>query len=365
MGKEGARMAMRTTSVIRTPVVAAVAAIALIILPTRMVSAQEQPVDGQPVVVPPEGAPPPEGLPVEPQPQAPPLPGQTRVAVVAFESPPQAEIEYQIGPGLADMLITALVNQHRFWVAERTQLEKLLMEQDLGLEGIVDISTAAEASQVVGVRYLVMGKVTNFGFRGREAGVGGLTGGLLGRIGGVKASKRKAQVAVDVRMVDAKTGRIVLSKRASGESTDGGAFALGGDPDGLVGLVSVRSEEFENSMLGRACRKAIDNLVKLVVEYFPFECRVAAVTGGHVYLDAGKFQGLKPGARLRVLREKFVTDNDGNVVFTETTELGTISIVEVANDTAKAKADPGAGDIREGDKAMEMEKKGKKKGRRR
>ncbi|MFQ5810860.1 MAG: CsgG/HfaB family protein [Armatimonadota bacterium] len=355
-------MSMRTMSAIWGPVVAAIAALALALVPAQIVAAQEQPVDEQPVLTPAEGAVPPEDIPVQPQP--PPLPGQTRIAVVAFESPPQVDIDYQVGPGLADMLITSMVNQGRFWIVERTQLEKLLMEQDLGLEGIVDISTAAQASQVLGVRYLVMGKVTNFGFRGREAGVGGMAGGLLGRIGGIQASKRKAQVAVDVRMVDAQTGRIVLSKKASGESSDGGAFALGGDPQGLVGLAHVRTEEFENSMIGRACRKAIDNLVKLVVEYFPFECRVAAVAEGSIYLDAGKFQGLEPGAQLRVLREKFVTDSNGNVVFTETTDLGTITVIEVANDTAKAKADPGAVDIREGDKATEMEKKGKGKGKR-
>jgi len=348
--------------------VVAIAAVTLLLVPAQLSSAQGEPVEAQPVPGPAESFPPGFEAGLVPEKPPAPLPGQTRIAVVAFESPPQVEIDYQVGPGLADMLITALVNQHRFWVIERTQLEQVLMEQDLGLEGIVDIGTAAQASLVAGVRYLVMGKVTNFGFRGREAGIGAVAGGLLGKIGGIRGSKRNAQVAVDVRMVDATTGRIVLSKKASGESSEGSAFVLGGDPDGLVGLIHVRSEEFENSMIGRACRKAIDNLVKLVVDYFPFECRVAAVTEGHIYLDAGKFQGLAPGRTLRVLREKFVTDSKGNVVFTEATELGTISVIEVGNDTAKAKADAGAGDIREGDKATELEQarkgRGKKKGRR-
>ncbi len=354
---------MKTRSATGIRVAAAAAAVTLAILPAQVLMAQDQPIEQQPL---PEAA---ENVAPEPESPTGPLPGQTRIGVVAFESPPQVDTEYQVGQGLADMLITALVNQHRFWVIERTRLEDVLIEQDLGLEGILDPAGAARAGQVLGVQYLIMGKVTNFGFRGREAAVGAAVGGILSKLGGLSGRKRKAQVAIDVRMVAAEGGRIVLSKKASGESSEGGGFALGGDPSELIGLAHVQSEEFENSMIGRACRKAIDELVKVVVDYFPFACRVATVANGNVYLDAGKFQGLTPGMTLRVLREKPVTDSKGTVVFVETTELGTITIVAVTNDGAKAKADPGAGSIQEGDKVMMLEKaavkqQGKKKGSR-
>jgi hypothetical protein len=82
----------------------------------------------------------------------------------------------------ADQMTTLLDQSDRFDVIERTQLTKLLDEQNL--EGIVKPGELARPGQVRGVDYLLLGRVTNLRVKQEShdnsfglAQVGGLLGG--------------------------------------------------------------------------------------------------------------------------------------------------------------------------------------------
>ena len=49
---------------------------------------------------------------------------------------------WDVGDGIAETIITELVNTGEFTVVERIQLQKVLDEQQLGKEGVLDPATA-------------------------------------------------------------------------------------------------------------------------------------------------------------------------------------------------------------------------------
>ena len=139
-----------------------------------------------------------------------------------------------IGDGMADMLSTALFHSNRYIVLERQQVSDVLREQDLGAAGRIKKGTEAPIGEIEGAELLITGAVTEF--EGAASGVGGGIGGVggtAGRIlGGIAGGIKKAHMAIDVRVIDTKTSRIVAATSVEGEATD---FALGGALAGAGG----------------------------------------------------------------------------------------------------------------------------------
>ena len=79
----------------------------------------------------------------------------------------------------ADQLSTLAFKSGRFDVIERSQLTKLLKEQEL--EGVVKADELAETGKVRGVDYLFLGKVTSLRVEQEKSS----TGYGLGNVGGV------------------------------------------------------------------------------------------------------------------------------------------------------------------------------------
>ena len=141
-----------------------------------------------------------------------------------------------IGDGMADMLSTALFHTNRYIVLERQTVSDVLREQDLGASGRIKKGTEAAVGEIEGAELLVTGAVTEF--EGAASGVGGGIGGIgglgtAGRIlGGIAGGIKKAHMAIDMRVIDTRTSRIVAATSVEGEATD---FALGGAMAGAGG----------------------------------------------------------------------------------------------------------------------------------
>ena len=115
----------------------------------------------------------------------------------------------RIGDGMADQLATALVMSNRFIVLERQNLDTVLAEQDLAAAGRIKSGTEAAIGEIEGAELLVVGAVTEF--EGAASGGGGSLGGFGGPlIGAIAGGLRRAHMAIDMRVVDAKTSRILL-----------------------------------------------------------------------------------------------------------------------------------------------------------
>lgn len=129
-----------------------------------------------------------------------------RIAVKAFTFK-AARGSGRVGSGMSDMLTDALFNSGRFIVLERENLQDVLEEQDLGSSGRVRDTTAAPGGQLEGAELLVRGSVTQFEPRCR--------GGSA-----IVFSASRACVAINIRIMDASTGRIVNATTVEATSVD-------------------------------------------------------------------------------------------------------------------------------------------------
>ena len=161
--------------------------------------------------------------------------------------------------GLASDQATTLLHQSaRFSVVERTQLQKLLDEQNL--EGIVRAGELARPGQVRGVDYLLLGKVDNLRVK-KEKGGGGISGVPLIGGGFQKGSvKITTECGVDLRLVDPTTGEISAAHFGEFLRTDS-ADLLGVSILG-IGYESDADIQISDDDKGKILRLALDDALR-------------------------------------------------------------------------------------------------------
>lgn len=200
---------------------------------------------------------------------------------------------WELGKGVSDELVTALLVTDKFRLIEREQLDKIIQEQDLGSGGRVDATTAAQIGKVLGVQYLVMGRVTEFTFKSSG---GGAISGKKGAGLGVKTTT--ARVTLDARLVETSSAEILAGVKGSGEKKQTNL--------GLVydwEAIAFGSDEFQKTNLGIALREAIDKVAEgLAVKAYAnpqpvalLTGQVAYVAGNKIYINLGSSDGVQPG----------------------------------------------------------------------
>lgn len=192
------------------------------------------------------------------------------VAVADFEDKTVGSGRYraEYGRGLQDMLVTSLFNTDRFIVLEREKLQAVISEQDMGATGRFRKDTTAPIGELEGAQILVIAAVTGFepdvaGGGGRARGSGGLLGDRLGSLAG---GYQQARLALDLRLIDTATGRVLSATSVEGKAH---GYDLGGS------VMDSRSagalNTFARTPMEKAIRSAIDSAVDFVVMQTPAE----------------------------------------------------------------------------------------------
>lgn len=270
-----------------------------------------------------------------------------RIAVLSFDAP----MEYrtaQLGNVIGDMLTTALVKMG-LEVIERSQLEAVLREQQLARSGIVDPATAVEMGKILGVDYILGGRITEFGIRDESQ-----LGGVIAQFSvGVRVRRSTARVKADVRLIDVRTGRILMAETGEGRETRNDLTLVGAKLFDWLAGVDFGSREWAESQIGRATRRAVDDIAKKIAVYFPSEAEVIAVMSSDEFIiDRGLFQGVRVGDTYEVFRVSTVRNSKGQVVWTDTVSLGTAKVTDVQDERAKLRFTRRARDaeeVKEGD----------------
>jgi curli biogenesis system outer membrane secretion channel CsgG len=178
---------------------------------------------------------------------------------------------WDIGKGIADLIVDELVNDGSYRVIERKRLDAVLAEQNFSNSDRADPSAQelAKIGKALGVKYLIVGSVTKFGTEKKDTkvGGGGWGGGGFG-LGKVGTSKGKANVGITARMIDTTTGEIMASVRGAGESSRSGLLLGGGAGKwggAGVGDIEMGSSDFRETIIGEATEAAVKELsTKLV-----------------------------------------------------------------------------------------------------
>jgi len=217
-----------------------------------------------------------------------------------------------IGDGMADMLATALFHSNRYIVLERQTLGDVLKEQDLATAGRIKKGTEAPTGEIEGAELLITGAVTEF--EGAQSGVGGGIGGIggtAGRIlGGIAGGIKNAHMAIDVRVVDTKTSRIVAATSVEGKATDfalGGALAGAGAGGALGGALGGWSK----TPTEKALRLCIQEAVKFIVSKTPATYYHHGAGGAQAAAAAPKASVAAAGAAPTTVAATVPTDATG------------------------------------------------------
>jgi curli biogenesis system outer membrane secretion channel CsgG len=202
--------------------------------------------------------------------QMPPYSGpKARIAVADFEVK-AAKAAGEIGTGLREMLVTALLNSSRFSVVERQVLKAVMQEQELASSGAAQVGSGAQRGQIKTADLIITAAVTEFEPQasGGRAGIGG--GGLVGSgiLGGVLGgSLNKAHMALDIRIIDSSTSEILASTRVQGQASDVAA-GLGIGFMGKWGLGAGLSG-YANTPMEKAIRVCIIEAVRYISQTIP------------------------------------------------------------------------------------------------
>jgi curli biogenesis system outer membrane secretion channel CsgG len=226
-----------------------------------------------------------------------------------------------IGDGMADMLSTALFNSNRYIVLERQQLTDVLAEQDLGAAGRIKKETAAPIGQVEGAELLITGAVTGYepGASGLGGGIGGFGGGGGG---GILAGFKKAYLAIDVRVIDTKTSRILAATTVEGSATD-----IGGAIGGSGGPIAAGLGGWSKTPLEKALRVCIQEAVNFIATKTPAQYYHYSETGTPVKVSTPPAQVGTPASSSAKGISVYVTSSSVNIRSGAGTEYGVVTVV--------------------------------------
>ncbi|MGD9486862.1 MAG: CsgG/HfaB family protein [Calditrichaceae bacterium] len=167
------------------------------------------------------------------------------VAVWPFENKGASK---DLGEIVLDKMITALFNQGRFRVIERAQLEKILDEQQLGMAGVIDASTAAEIGKGIGVDAIIIGSV---------------------------AAAPSGAISLDARAIDTESATIIIAHDAYSGSSD-----------------------------AQSVKNTVENLANKFTESLPLvEGYIIRQDENGIMLDVGRTGGIKKGMKCVVYKE--------------------------------------------------------------
>lgn len=170
--------------------------------------------------------------------------------------------------GVRDMLTTALFGSNKFIVLERDDINDVMVEQEFSQSGRVGDATKIPMGKLEGAQLLVVGAITSF-----DAGVGGgaipipIPLSRNGDFGVLNVSAKRGYVAMDLRIIDVATGRVLNTTAVEGKNWNFGAnftgiFGWRGGGIALPGLLKY----FSNTPVEQALQKMVTAAVDKIAE---------------------------------------------------------------------------------------------------
>jgi len=218
----------------------------------------------------------------EPEPaymQSKPIGPLKKLAIAKFENATRFG-KRRLGENITAVLSTEIVKTKRFILIERADLDQILEQVALSQTGITE--GTLEQIRLLDADYILTGKVTKYAVT--TTGSSNLF---------TQSKVQKAEVAADMRMIDVRTGEIILSE--SGEGT------AERESDKVLGM--GEDSGYDESLEMDAFRAAVINLTENIVitlDMLPWLCDVVKISGSKLYIDGGKQSNLKTGIQFDI-----------------------------------------------------------------
>ena len=165
-----------------------------------------------------------------------------RVAVLKFPTAPGSwsgwrhggwgSSEGRISEVLQDLFVTELMTKGKgkLRMIERERMNEIRGELNFQQSGEVDTATVQKVGKLLGVQYMITGKVTRFACKESAIKGGWLAGALVGKLtgnsiasgaaGSTNIGKASFNGRLDVRLIEVETGEILVAQKDDGKVSD-------------------------------------------------------------------------------------------------------------------------------------------------
>ncbi len=216
------------------------------------------------------------------------------IAVTSFENRSGFSGQWQIGTGMADMLVAELAASGHFTVVERQHLESVVGEIRRQAGGLFRPEGRVEPGRLKNAEYLIRGVITDF-THVRGSAVSVATRRLL--LGG---KGHRARVAMTLTLVDVASGQILHSVYCAGYAGAREA-TIAGEYQGVV----FGGDVFFRTPLGRATQNAIRRGISEITSAMPedpWQAMIAETTSESIVINGGRDRGVRKGTVFEVRR---------------------------------------------------------------
>ncbi len=165
-----------------------------------------------------------------------------RMAILEFKSAPDAWHGWRhggwgnqmgtISNQLRDLFTTEVMEKGRgkIRLVERERLDEIRGELNFQQSGEVDVNTVQKIGKLLGVKYVMTGKVTRFAYKESGFGTGWGVGALVGKVtgnyeagavaGSVNVKKASFTGRLDIRLIEVETGEILGAWKEEDKTSD-------------------------------------------------------------------------------------------------------------------------------------------------
>lgn len=207
----------------------------------------------------------------------------------------------KLGKQASDILAARLTESGKFMMFERSDLDKVIGEQNY----------ANLAAQKIGADYLIVGSVSEFG-RANESEVGVFN----------RNKTQTAHASVNIRLIDTHTGQIVFSQEGKGEARSEASTVMG------VGEHAGYDATLDDKAISAAISKVTSGLMENLLEK-PWQAFLIKDDSGQLFLTGGPTQGIKTGDRFKVMKRGNSIKNPqtGMMVELPGTQIAAVKVV--------------------------------------
>ena len=259
--------------------------------------------------------------------------------------------------GIEAIVIDTMARTGRFSLVERSILQEVLGEQDLGDR--VSQPSAAATGQVLGAEYLLQVVITDYETGTKKAG-GGAIGALrkIPVIGGVGIKKEESRIGLNFRLIDTQTSEVAYTNQIESMIKESGLLlfgaGLGGDLDvgGFFG-------EFSKTPIGQAViagvNKGVFDLVREIGAQ-PAKGSIIKVEDDRIWVNLGE-GAVAVGHRLEVVQkgEELIDPDTGISLGSEDTIAGQATVTDVREKFCIAQTGALSVEIGRGDAVASLE----------
>ena len=268
---------------------------------------------------------------------------------------------YAPASAITDMMTTELVSADLFTIVEREKIGMATGEQSLADAGLMDESTTPERGKLLGAEFTMTGAITEW----RTDAAGAVI--PVPKIGGIGGVSSTATVMLDIRIINNRTGEVIMVAREQGSSNKSmGAIATryGGFGGGKTGgIFAGATHKVVLNVIGKI---KTEGLLKMQAASKGNTAAEAASRGANVLqvdakcttatIDGGLGAGIRKGHLFAVYKTgNVIKDLNGNVLGEEKNFVAVLQVVKAQEAYATCTVLKGKG-FQRGDKVQRIGK---------